>query len=341
MHEITVREDGRAEAAYALTPAWHGLGAVLPEPMTSQDALYAAGLDWRVAKRPVGVIRPSDGTYQPLEDVWALVREDNDQPLNVVRSRYKVIQNEEAFACLDKLVDDGELRYEAAMSLRGGRFVVLLARMPEKQLEVTDGDRVDPYVLLMLRHGDGSLRLGPTAVRVVCMNTYRMALAADRRNRILRISHQGDVERQLTQAVRALKVSYDCFRQHVETMRQFAKIRLTDEQLREFARKLYPDVDEKTHPRKAKAVAAARDGLRTLYYEDPRQQLAGVSGTAWAAICAAIQQVDHRRYRGVSTAARTEARFNTTQLGVGAAFKRHAIETMADICAVSVPVEAL
>jgi hypothetical protein len=41
-HEITVRADGTAEAAFAMTPAWHGLGVVLDHPMLSKEALMGA-----------------------------------------------------------------------------------------------------------------------------------------------------------------------------------------------------------------------------------------------------------------------------------------------------------
>jgi len=42
-HEITVREDGFAEAAFAMEPAWHGLGTVFGHAMNSAEALSAAG----------------------------------------------------------------------------------------------------------------------------------------------------------------------------------------------------------------------------------------------------------------------------------------------------------
>lgn len=48
-HEITVREDGVAEAAFALQPAWHGLGGLLRgdrayrPPATTRRLAGAAG----------------------------------------------------------------------------------------------------------------------------------------------------------------------------------------------------------------------------------------------------------------------------------------------------------
>ena len=48
--------------------------------------------------------------------------------LGVVTDRYKVIQNEEAFAFTDTLLGEG-VRYETAGSLQEGRRVWMLARL--------------------------------------------------------------------------------------------------------------------------------------------------------------------------------------------------------------------
>ena len=57
----------------------------------------------------------------------------------MVTDRYKVIQNEEAFAFTDALLGEG-VRYETAGSLQEGRRVWLLARLPREY--IIAGERI-------------------------------------------------------------------------------------------------------------------------------------------------------------------------------------------------------
>ena len=64
--------------------------------------------------------------------------------LGVVTDRYKVIQNEEAFAFTDTLLGEG-VRYETAGSLQEGRRVWMLARLPREF--IIGGERISPYMV--------------------------------------------------------------------------------------------------------------------------------------------------------------------------------------------------
>ena len=205
-HEITERVDGTAEAAFALTPAWHGLGVILDHPMSSEEALRSAQLDWRVVQQQLGS-RREDGEWQEIKGQRANVREDTGLYLGSVSDAYKIVQNTEAFAFLDALVTEGQMTYESAFSLQGGRKVVLLGRLPGVD-QVTVDDDLLRYVLLSLSHdGTGAIKFGPTSVRVVCANTYALALNRDSKHigdlGELSISHMGDVRAKL-EAARAI-----------------------------------------------------------------------------------------------------------------------------------------
>lgn len=69
----------------------------------------------------------SDGI--PVPGFKANLREKDSHVLGVVTDRYKVVQNEDAFAFTDSLLGEG-ITYETAGSLRGGRRTWLLARLP-------------------------------------------------------------------------------------------------------------------------------------------------------------------------------------------------------------------
>ena len=109
---------------YVRKAPWHGLGTRVNEAPASKEALRIAGLDWRVLQEPIFT-----GTDERVEGYKANIRDSDRKVLGVVTDRYKVIQNEEAFAFTDELLGEG-VRYETAGSLQGGRKVWLLAHMP-------------------------------------------------------------------------------------------------------------------------------------------------------------------------------------------------------------------
>ena len=113
---------------YTRQAPWHGLGTMVRDAPTSMDALKLAGLDWKVVQRelftPEGILAAG---FQ------ANVREKDGKVLGVVTDRYRVVQNEEAFAFTDALLGEG-VRYETAGSLQGGRRTWILARLDRKSV---------------------------------------------------------------------------------------------------------------------------------------------------------------------------------------------------------------
>ena len=74
---------------------WHGLGEIVQEAPTSQEAIKLAGLNWTVEQHPVFAHMDK---YQVLvPDTLANIRSDNHETLGVVGNRYKIVQNIDAF----------------------------------------------------------------------------------------------------------------------------------------------------------------------------------------------------------------------------------------------------
>ncbi len=328
-HEITIRADGFAEAAFAMEPAWHGLGTVLDHAMTSAEALKAAGLDWRVVQEDIYRREPLDTDYQYIEIVGhhLNVREDTGFVLGLVGDEYKVVQNVEAFEFLDSLVDEHQILYESAFSLGGGRRVVLLARMPGVET-VGKEDHVLPYVLLSLTHdGTSAVRFGPVATRVVCANTYAAALA-EGTTRELSVSHRGDIKSKLARARDILAAASRQFAEYAEMGRRLAERRLTREEWREYLDVMCPQLDPRDPdwtPRRAEAVSETRLAIGHCWLNE-RQNLEGIEHSAWAAYNAVVEHVDHLPRRGATRQRKSEARFNVTLYGAGRDIKRRALE---------------
>ena len=120
---------------YVREKPWHGLGTMVEEAPTSAVALRLAGLDRTVDRKSIQVCGG-----RKVDNFFANVRSSDGAVLGVVSDRYKVVQNVDAFAFTDSLIE-GEVRYETAGSLMGGRKIWLLAKLPDTELV---GDKTEP-----------------------------------------------------------------------------------------------------------------------------------------------------------------------------------------------------
>jgi len=344
-HEITERADGTAEAAFALTPAWHGLGTVLDHPMSSKEALTAAQLDWEVEQRKVAVLQPERLSTVPREyrpETWeevssyrANVRADNDLFLGMVSDQYKLVQNVEAFEFMDELIENEEMTYESAFSLRGGKKVVLLGRLPEVD-EIVKDDTIARYVLMSLTHdGTGAIRFGPCATRVVCANTYAVALD-EGSTRELSIPHKGNVKQKLQHARTILSYASLHFGEYAKVGRELAKRSFMSGEWMRFLDVMCPEIgpdDPDYTERRLEKILETRVAL-TETYRNERQLVEGVAGTAWAAFNAVTEHIDHLPRRGGTRQRKAEARFNVCLYGAGRDMKQRALEAACRIAGV-------
>ena len=182
---------------YVREVPWHGLGRMVEEAPTSKEALEPAGLNWTVSPMPI-----FDGHGEEIKGYYANTRSSDNSVLGIVGSKYTVVQNEEAFDFTDALIGEG-VKYETAGSLRNGRTVWLLGRMPERYIV---GDKFEPFICFTNSHdGTSAIRVCMTPIRVVCNNTLNMALSGAKRSWHAR--HTGNVGAKLEQARQTLKLA--------------------------------------------------------------------------------------------------------------------------------------
>jgi len=215
------------------TLAWHGLGTTVRKAPSIQDAIVMAGLDWEVRKEPLQIA--SDGRLVP--DAYASVRSTDDSILGVVGPVWQPLQNRDAFAWFQPLVESGDVTLEAAGSLRHGQRVWMLAKAATA--EVKPGDAVEQYVLLSNGH-DGKLgvRIGFTTIRVVCMNTLKVAHASDA-SKLVRIQHSSKTIVLLENLRELMNVCNAEFRATIEQLKALAETRCTERDLRRYVREVF------------------------------------------------------------------------------------------------------
>lgn len=250
---------------YVRETPWHGLGTRVQEAPSSSEALIKAGLDWNVVQEPIYT-----ETEELIEGYKANVRDSDRKVLGVVTDRYKVIQNQEAFAFTDELLGEG-VRYETAGSLQGGKKVWLLAHMPHEY--IISGERISPYLLFSNTHdGSGAIKVALTPIRVVCQNTLNLALS--QASRSWSMIHTGNIQNKLQEAKYTLFMAekyMDNLGKEFETLRMQS---MTDKQVMEFIETLLPIEDNATFQQK-RNMKRLQEDMKMRYFDAPDLQDVG------------------------------------------------------------------
>lgn len=258
---------------------WHGLGVQVEDALCSDEALKMAGLDWEVNQEPI-MIESGD----VIAGYKANVRDSDNAILGIVTDRYKVVQNTQAFDFTNGLIG-GDVRYETAGSLQGGKRIWLLAKMPTKSIL---GDDVEPYLCFTNTHdGSGAIRICMTPIRVVCNNTLNIAL--DTAQRQWSTKHMGDLETKMEEARNCLAMANSYMIALDESSDRLANTKISDEAIMAAFDELFP-VDEKSTDRKKENVKQIKDEYMVCYFSPDISQF---KGTVWGAVNAMSDLVCH------------------------------------------------
>lgn len=238
---------------------WHGLGQIVAEAPTSKDALVLAGLDWKVLQEPI---------YTESNDLItgykANVRSTDGKVLGVVTDRYRVVNNDEAFAFTDELLGEG-VRYETAGSLQNGRKVWMLAKLPHEY--IITGERISPYLVFSNTHdGSGAIKVALTPVRVVCNNTLNLALSTTKR--CWSTIHTGEIKGKMQEAKDTLFMAekyMDELGKEIESLRMK---KLTEKQVLDYIDILLP-VEKDATLQQRRNIKRLQDDMKMRYFDAP------------------------------------------------------------------------
>lgn len=156
---------------------------------TSEDVMRKAQLDWNVAKceliaKMPGLIEDIDKSsgfmkggdyYEICPNAFATYRTDHNIPLGLVKDRYTIVQNTEAFSFFDKAIGKDKAIWQTAGFFGNGERVFVSAKLPNNIL--VNGDPVENYLVFTTSH-DGScgVKILFTPIRVICENTLNAAI---------------------------------------------------------------------------------------------------------------------------------------------------------------------
>lgn len=243
-HNINFNErTGRYSFFSVQQKAWHGLGQIVEDYPTSEEAIKFAGLDYEVVKSPLftkgsSLIETEDGvklgsSELEVSDYFANIRTDNNAVLGVVGKDYHIVQNCEAFSFFDSIVGSNKgILYETAGALGKGERIFITAKLPD-YIRVGNGDDItEKYIFLTTSHdGSGSITAAFTPVRIVCQNTLNASLR--NMTNVVRIKHTSGAKQRIETAHKVMGLANTMSNQLEGMFNEWSKIRISDDDVKQ------------------------------------------------------------------------------------------------------------
>ncbi|CAK0763074.1 DUF932 domain-containing protein [Gammaproteobacteria bacterium] len=263
--------------------AWHDLGQVVDGAMTAEEAIKLANLDYTVEKADV-FMKTQDDTNVIVDGHYSTYRTDTNQYLGMVKSRYEVVQNKDAFSFFDSIIDSGEAIFETAGALGNGERIFLSAKLPD---DFTIGtEKIEKYIMLTNSHnGTSSVVAGLTNVRVVCNNTLQAALNG-LENKVS-ISHIIGAKDKIKEAYKVMGIASKYNLEIEQMFNQMLDVKMSEGDLATyFTKVLKPDyisIDGLTQKEMSMRLQNAVDMTLVFAYNHPTQKTIETTGTLWGA----------------------------------------------------------
>jgi len=275
---------------------WHGLGVELFSPANSEEALHAAELDWEVDKVPmVSAVKKPDGStlYLPSK-LFSLRRRDTGIILvEGVTDRYTIAQNRRVFEIADLMVGEkGEFAmYHTAGALGQGEIVWMLIKLPEViRVDGRPKDIIEKFLLITIQHGGGANHVLFTNVRVVCQNTYNVAIKGVREK--YAFNHTPQIEERMLQVKEVLGIQRNYYSQYANMVNAMNKVKMNKALVEGFFTKITATEGEKRGRLPSEKVTNIRNHM-LANFED--KDMGNFGETLWDAVNAVSQYTDHNQ----------------------------------------------
>lgn len=296
-------------------PAWHGLGTVFPGNL-SPLRVYAEGVGHRdILEVPVML---NNLELPNQKGLVGITSSGVQVPLSVVGSNYGVLKSETMYRILE-LVYGGQAVVETAGTLRNGQREFVLVK--RQAWCAKKGDSIMTYDLWLNRHdGSGCFELHRTNVRVVCANTWKLAVSGG--NRVFGVRHTRNIEQGVQAALEVLGyVENEEEKQRAAAQRMVSVEMTVAEASKAFDVLL--GIKEGVEP-STRLENQAKE-LNRLFVSGT----GNLGKTRWDAFNAVTEYVDHGRSSRVSGGRDDkEVRFESVLMGSGDALKARAFDLL-------------
>lgn len=300
---------------------WHHLGQQMQAGESVPAWATRAGLAHRVVAVPALADLTSaefdhlgfNTRHVPVCDRVFLARHDTGKVLGHASARYQIVQPVETLEFMQRFASvDDRFEIDVAGSLRGGAIIWATATY-KPDLTVAGDRHVARLLMTTTYDGSGATIVKGTGTRVVCNNTFDIAMA-DRRCEV-RTRHSGkfDADKVAKQLADMCK-GFGQFKAMGDAM---ATVEMSKQEVSDFFKAL---LDIPFDAKQEDISTQKTNKFRALVADYKITAAEGSVGTAWACLQAATRYVDHTRQLNRDAS----ERFDSAQFGSGAGIKAKA-----------------
>lgn len=226
-----------------------GIGVDVKDCTTSKEVMEKAGLNFTVekcdlyAQMPFSIYGNNDineiggdfaynaKIYRNCPNGYATYRTDKNIPLGVVKQKYEVVQNMDAFNFFDDAIGPGKAVWQYAGMFGYGERIFVAAKLPITTM--VKGDPVENYLVFSNSHdGSTSINILFTPVRVFCTNCLKAAFKdADS---YIRVRHTKTVQERLQRGSEILRVACNYAEDAQQLYECLATINMSDDQVMKY-----------------------------------------------------------------------------------------------------------
>lgn len=158
-----------------------------------EAVLKDSSLDWTIQQENV------HSPHGIIPGAYANYRSDNNEFLGLVGTRYRVLNNIDAFRFIDDLED---FTYSRAGMYKSGRQVFIVGKSSNK-VEITPDDYIEEYLTFLHGHdGKSGIRLFISPIRIHCCNQLNLLVRTSSFS--YSIAHRGNLKEKLVEARKAI-----------------------------------------------------------------------------------------------------------------------------------------
>jgi phage/plasmid-like protein (TIGR03299 family) len=235
--------------------------------------------------------------YHAAKCHYYIVRDDIHVVLGACKTKFKPLQNDEAFSFVQSFIEDGICTIDTIGTIGMGQKVWLLAKICGSKYQVVPGDDIEIFLILVNAHdGTTSVMVGIVPVRIFCSNMFSMLNRSD--FQIVKFKHTGEVAEKLKAVQSAINEQLATVEGFVGRLRELAKTQISYTELDEYFRTVLSVKTEEDASTKANNKIKR---LHELFIHGQGNQQEEVRGSWYAAYNAVSEYLNYEAGRSAET----------------------------------------